>query len=221
MIYKQNQMQNMLQMQENNLNLCSYNSLNPSPFFMENSNQNDFKPKYRPMINNNEMNLINYEKNNDENNNKYEKIYEIFEEKFKSSLNNKIKGRHVLDTDSAESTKLSFNNRKGKFNYNVTGEKKILRNYNKQQNEKINLMIERLKYLIKINIDNYYQKAVFEKEKNYSNHNNNSNSNSNNNNVIETFISERNYKIPSMKKTILNYNRRNFNKKKKKNLKIF
>ena len=93
-------------------------------------------------------------------------------------------------------------------------EKKILRNYNKQQNEKINLMIERLKYLIKINIDNYYQKAVFEKEKSYSNNNNNSNSNSNNNNVIETFISERNYKIPSMKKTILNYNRKNFNKKK-------
>ena len=75
-------------------------------------------------------------------------------------------------------------------------------------------MIERLKYLIKINIDNYYQKAVFEKEKSYSNNNNNSNSNSNNNNVIETFISERNYKIPSMKKTILNYNRKNFNKKK-------
>ena len=69
MIYKQNQMQNMLQMQENNLNLCSYNSLNPSPFFMENSNQNDFKPKYRPMINNNEMNLINYENDNDNDNN--------------------------------------------------------------------------------------------------------------------------------------------------------
>jgi hypothetical protein len=63
------QMQNMLQMQENNLNLCSYNSLNPSPFFMENSNQNDFKPKYRPMINNNEMNLINYENDNDNDNN--------------------------------------------------------------------------------------------------------------------------------------------------------
>ena len=69
MIYKHNQMQNMLQMQENNLNLCSYNSLNPSPFFMENSNQNDFKPKYRPMINNNEMNLINYENDNDNDNN--------------------------------------------------------------------------------------------------------------------------------------------------------
>ena len=71
MIYKQNQMQNMLQMQENNLNLCSYNSLNPSPFFMENSNQSDLKPKYRPMINNNEMNLINYENDieNDNNNN--------------------------------------------------------------------------------------------------------------------------------------------------------
>ena len=64
-------MQNMLQMQENNLNLCSYNSLNPSPFFMENSNQSDLKPKYRPMINNNEMNLINYENDieNDNNNN--------------------------------------------------------------------------------------------------------------------------------------------------------
>ena len=83
-------MQNMLQMQENNLNLCSYNSLNPSPFFMENSNQNDFKPKYRPMINNNEMNLINYENDNDNDNNNNINNNEENNDEFNEELNEEI-----------------------------------------------------------------------------------------------------------------------------------
>ena len=65
-------------------------------------------------------------------NKKYDTIYEIFEEKFKSTLCNKAKekGRPILDTDSTESTKLSFNNRKAKFNY-VTFDK-INNNSNNQ-----------------------------------------------------------------------------------------
>ena len=59
---------NYLQSQDYNLNLNSYNSMNPSAFFTENASQNDLKPKYHPMNNTNEMNLINYGNDNDINN---------------------------------------------------------------------------------------------------------------------------------------------------------
>ena len=95
------------------------------------SHKNNDLMKYNKIVKSKRKKIEEEEKNNDENNNKYEKIYEIFEEKFKSTLNNKTKGKHILDTDSTESTKLSFNNRKGKFNYCVTGDK-INNNSNNQ-----------------------------------------------------------------------------------------
>ena len=65
------------------------------------------------------------ENNNNDDNNKEDKIYEIFEQKFRSTLYRKIrrKKRPIFEADSTESTKLSFNIRKPKFNLYMTCDK--------------------------------------------------------------------------------------------------
>ena len=95
------------------------------------NNKNNDKAKYNKIVKTKKRKVENEEKNYDEN--KSETIYKIFEEKFKSTLCNraKEKGRPNLDADSTESTKLSFNNRKTKFNCHVTFDK-INNNSNNQ-----------------------------------------------------------------------------------------
>ena len=70
------------------------------------------------------------EKESNRDNSKKEKIYGILEERLKVTFNNKIKEKRkennnkpTLDTDSTESTKISLNNRKTKFNFYVTYDK--------------------------------------------------------------------------------------------------
>ena len=70
------------------------------------------------------------EKDNGENNkSKTQKIYELFQAKYKTYFNNIIKekkkgiNKPTLDTDSTESTKLSFNNPKTKFKFYITCDK--------------------------------------------------------------------------------------------------
>ena len=83
-IYKQNQLQNSdyYFVQENNINTGSYNPINPSPYFIENSPQNEYKPQYHPM--NNNMNSINDENDNENNNH----IYNQENDEYESDNNN-------------------------------------------------------------------------------------------------------------------------------------
>ena len=102
-----------------------------------------------------------------------------------------------------------------KFFYKVLrDERRIEKNFIKKQNENLNLMIDRIEYLRKNNFQNYYQKTLFNNEiKEDPNDKNNNNSSSNN--LYETVLSERNIRIPSLKKTF--YNIKNLNHKKKHN----
>ena len=70
------------------------------------------------------------EKESNRDNSKKEKIFGVLEERLKVTFNNKIKEkrkenntRPTIDTDSTESTKISLNNRKTKFNFYVTYDK--------------------------------------------------------------------------------------------------
>ena len=80
--------------------------------------------KYNKITNTKQQKIEEEINNNNDDNNK-DKIYEILEKKFKSTLYRKIrrKKRPVFESDSTESTKLSFNNRKAKYNYYMTNDK--------------------------------------------------------------------------------------------------
>ncbi len=100
------------------------------------------------------------------------------------------------------------------FDKVLRNERKIEKNFTKKQKENLILMIDRLEYLRKNNFQNYYKKTLLNnevKELQNNKHNNNSSSN----NFYDTVLSERNIRIPSLKKTF--YNIKNLNHKKKYN----
>ena len=100
------------------------------------------------------------------------------------------------------------------FDKILRDERKIERSFIKKQNENLNLMIDRLEYLRKNNFQNHYQKTLFNNEiKEEPNEKNNNYSNSNK--LYDTFLSEKNIRIPSLKKTF--YNIKSLNHKKKHN----
>lgn len=114
------------------------------------------------------------EKESNRDNSKKEKIYGILEERLKVTFNNKMKekrkdinNRPTIDTDSTESTKISLNNRKTKFNFYVT--------YDKINNSNSNNQI----YIYNNNIKNKSNKEILQTQPKDENISNNCNYNYN------------------------------------------
>ena len=115
------------------------------------------------------------EKESNRDNSKKEKIYGILEERLKVTFNNKIKEKRkenntkpTLDTDSTESTKISLNNRKTKFNFYVTYDKI---NNNSNSNNQI--------FIYNNNIKNKSNKEILQTQPKDENISNNCNYNYN------------------------------------------
>ena len=115
------------------------------------------------------------EKESNRDNSKNEKIYGILEERLKVTFNNKIKEKRkenntkpTIDTDSTESTKISLNNRKTKFNFYITYDK--INNSSNSNNQM---------YIYNNNIKNKSNKEILQTQPKDENISNNCNYNYN------------------------------------------